>query len=290
MSSRQCGATLINGNHCKVKVANGKSGCIHHPNGVGPGDRARKVPVKNSSIDSSYIGVKSDFNYQLSGEIFDKYDVDPEDILPSDKDDYYAATEKKHFGDISGPGSQFTEVKSLIEFLDLAQEQKDKGLMDDDRQWYIDNGVNPESLRDGIRYIRVDTPGVVGSGDSTQLQDDDIVVPIRKSRSKGGDEYRFSFPVKEKPTVDHATLIIGDEVEEYGYDQDTVESLGIDTPPAVFFTCYPGSPGAFRGGVRDEKLEKLEERLANNPAPLTVAEVRKEYFDGVDFGVNYSTD
>lgn len=195
---------------------------------------------------------------------------------------------KKHFGDTSSPGSQFTELSTLDEFLELAQEQKEKGLMDDDREWYIKSGVNPDALREGIRYIKVDTPGVLGSGDSTQLKDDDVVIPVRKSTRKGSNEYRFSFPVDEKPEVDHATLIISDDVENYNYTPEMLEALDDKMPPAIFFTCYPGSPGAFRGGVRDEKLEKLEKRLSTNSSPLTVAEVKREYFDGNDFGVNYT--
>lgn len=131
MTSRLCGATLSNGKNCRVKVADGKPGCIHHPTGFGPGDQAKKT----SAVDSSPTRAPKDFGYQPEGEGFDKYDVDPEDILPSDKADYYSATEKKHFGDTSAPGSQFIEVESLVEFLELAQEQKDNGLMGDDRQW-----------------------------------------------------------------------------------------------------------------------------------------------------------
>lgn len=133
------------------------------------------------------------------------------------------------------------------------------------------------------------TPGVLGSGDSTKLQDDDIVIPIRKSTSKGANEYRFTFEVDEKPKVDHATLIISDDVDGYEYSPEMLEALDGEKPPAIFFTCYPGSPGGYRGGVRDEKLEKLEKRLENNPHPLTVKEVKRDYFDGKDFGVNYST-
>lgn len=137
-------------------------------------------------------------------------------------------------------------------------------------------------------YIKVDTPGVLGSGDSTQLKDNDVVIPVRKSTRKGSNEYRFSFPVDEKPEVYHATLIISDDVENYNYTPEMLEVLGGKTPPAIFFTCYPGSPGAFRGGVRGEKLEKLEKRLSTNSSPLTVAEVKREYFDGNDFGVNFT--
>ena len=284
MASRQCGATLRNGSQCKLKVADNKSGCVHHPSGVGPGDQ----PKASSSSSLNITNVSGDFSYNQK-EDFDKYDVDPEDILLPTKEDYYAATEKKHFGDTSAPGSQFTEVKTLQEFLELAQDQKPKGLMDDDKEWFIENGVNPEALREGIRYIKVDTPGVLGSGDSTQLKDDDIVVPIRKITRKGSNEYRFSFPVDEKPVVDHSTLIVSDDVDNYDYSPEMLDALGGEKPPAIFFTCYPGSPGAFRGGVRDEKLEKLEERLSTDPSPLTVAEVKRDYFDGSDFGVNYST-
>lgn len=284
MIGRQCSAKLENGQRCKRKASKNSPGCSYHPAGIGPGDR--KNSTSHPPLDSRYA--QNDFVYNQDLD-FDKYDIEPEDILLPTKEDYYASTEKKHFGDTSAPGSQFTEVKSLKEFLKLAQEQKPKGLADDDSQWYIDNGVDPGALRENTRYIRVDTPGVLGSGDSTKLQDDDIVIPIRKSTSKGANEYRFTFEIDEKPKVDHATLIISDDVDGYDYSPEMLEALDGEKPPAIFFTCYPGSPGGYRGGVRDEKLEKLEKRLENNPRPLTVKEVKRDYFDGKDFGVNYST-
>lgn len=285
VAGKICGAMLSSGKRCQRKVADNKTGCIYHPSGVGVTNNK-----KSSSLHSSTaLNPQGDFS-SLKKEHFDKYAVDPEDILLPTKEEYYAATEKKHFGDTSNPGSQFTELSTLDEFLELAQEQKDKGFMDDDREWYVNNGVNPDALREGIRYIKVDTPGVLGSGDSTQLKDDDVVIPVRKSTRKGSNEYRFSFPVDEKPEVDHATLIISDDVENYNYTPEMLEALDGKIPPAIFFTCYPGSPGAFRGGVRDEKLEKLEKRLSTNSSPLTVAEVKREYFDGNDFGINYATE
>lgn len=283
IAGKICGAILSNGKRCQRKIADNKTGCVYHPAGVGIGGNKRASSLHSSTA----LHPQGDFS-SLKEEHFDKYAVDPEDILLPTKEEYYAATEKKHFGDTSSPGSQFTELSTLDEFLELAQEQKEKGLMDDDREWYIKSGVNPDALREGIRYIKVDTPGVLGSGDSTQLKDDDVVIPVRKSTRKGSNEYRFSFPVDEKPEVDHATLIISDDVENYNYTPEMLEVLDGKTPPAIFFTCYPGSPGAFRGGVRDEKLEKLEKRLSTNSSPLTVAEVKREYFDGNDFGVNYT--
>lgn len=283
ITGKICGAMLSNGKRCQRKIADDKTGCIYHPAGVGIGSNKKASSLRSSTA----LHPQGDFSSSKE-EYFDKYAVDPEDILLPTKEEYYAATEKKHFGDTSSPGSQFTELSTLDEFLELAQEQKEKGLMDDDREWYIKNGVNPDALREGIRYIKVDTPGVLGSGDSTQLKDDDVVIPVRKSTRKGSNEYRFSFPVDEKPEVDHATLIISDDVENYNYTPEMLEVLDGKTPPAIFFTCYPGSPGAFRGGVRDEKLEKLEKRLSTNSNPLTVAEIKREYFDGNDFGVNYT--
>ena len=203
--SKLCGAHLPNGSTCTNRIKDEAIGCYLHPQG-----RATQV-ISHDSADKAYSkasGIYSEITAKESHRIPGKYDVEPEDILlPGDSmRQYYSDIEKKHFGDIDVPGSVFTEAEDLMDLLEMAQEQKDMGLSDDDRDWYLKQGVNPEALREGIRYIRVESPGVLGSGDSTHLKDDDIVVPIQKSTSRGGNEFRLSFPVDEKPTVDYGTV------------------------------------------------------------------------------------
>lgn len=150
-------------------------------------------------------------------------------LLPSTEAavQYFAATERKHFGSQSDPGSTFTDVDNLADLLSLAHFQR--GNLDgDSRRSLIASGVHPDAFAAGVRYLLVRTPGTVGILNTSTLHPDDTVTV---ERTKPNAPCTVVTEVTTQPTAEYGVIIIGPDVD--GFTDD-----GRD----VLYTAHPGPP------------------------------------------------
>lgn len=88
-------------------------------------------------------------------------------------EEYYAATNKKHFGDTNQPGSQFTEVKDLCELVKITKLSHGGSFGDkDDRDKLMAIGADPKAFNEETRYYITPTGGRLGAMTSHALPDD----------------------------------------------------------------------------------------------------------------------
>lgn len=198
---------------------------------------------------------------------------------------YYEGTNRKHFGGTAGAGSQFTEHIDLHDLLEDVKETRVGGLSGDDRDKFIAMGCNPESFREGYRYLMVDADGVLGASDTTQYSDDTVIQAIKKHDR---DEYRFSVELEHKPEVEFGTVVLLDDVKEDNLSEGFWNDVKDNPPSSVLLTAYPGKPGGFRGAVRDDDAKAWLDKRLESGEPLTIGEVKKNCWDGADFGLNVS--
>lgn len=152
---------------------------------------------------------------------------------------YYEATEAKHFGDASVAGSTFTDPQTpnLAALLEQAAQQRDT-LEGDDREALIADGASPESFREGIRYLRVETQGTVGVISSAKLPSRTLV---EVARMKPNAPCSLVVEVDTQPTTTMGTIIIGPRA---------------DTPSKeMLYTAHPGVPTPVDGQDRMAQWE-----------------------------------
>jgi hypothetical protein len=173
---------------------------------------------------------------------------------------YYEATDKKHFGDKTQPGSKFLDpsLEKVEHVLMLRMEQLGAANLDgDDRAALIARGSDPNGFMDSKRYLMVLTKGTVGIKNSNTLDDDAKVEVVR---TKPGAPCSLVMEVSEQPTTDYAVIVMGAH-KQTGKD--------------FVITTFPGpvtKPSA------NEELDAREGQM------MTVGEVRK--IMGEDFWIN----
>ena len=172
--------------------------------------------------------------------------------------DYYAATDKKHFGDGSEPGSKFLgdDLHTVEDVIELAILQRES-LHGDDRDLFIARGSHVDAFQDGNRYLFVKTPGTVGVIHSADLPDATLLSVVR---TKPGAPCSLVAAVDEQPMTSYACIIVST-------DKDTGEDLVITT-----------FPGIVTQSIDNELIESLE------GGALTVASARD--IIGTDFWAN----
>lgn len=173
---------------------------------------------------------------------------------------YYAATDKKHFGDKTEPGSKFLNpsLEKVEDVLKLRMEQSGNASMEgDDREALIARGSDPTGFGNGKRYLMVLTEGSVGIKNSNGLTDDTKVEVVR---TKPGAPCSLVMEVVEQPTTDFAVIVLGEH-----------KQTGKDFVITTF-------PGPVTKPTANEELDAREGQM------MTVGEV-KEIMGG-DFWIN----
>lgn len=148
--------------------------------------------------------------------------------------DYYKATDAKHFGDRTIPGSKFTDpdLNSLEDVLELAIKQRGN-LENDDRAKFIDMGALKDAFDPNIRYLYVETKGLVGIIHSAGRPDG---IPLLVRRTKPGAPCSVTYNTNLRHTTDIAVVII---------DKD-------DAGNERLITAHPGTPVKPKTGEFDE--------------------------------------
>lgn len=173
-------------------------------------------------------------------------------------DEYYTATDKKHFQDRDAPGSKFTDPSlSKVEDVVALTLQQRGSLEGDDRDKLIARGAKPEAFRDGNRYLMVNTPGTLGVQDSRTMRDDDLV---EVTRTKPGTPVNLVKKVTEQGTTNYGVVVVTK-------DFDSGE-------PRVITTF----PGTVTYSPKNHQMEALEGKT------ITVAQAREILGD--DFYAN----
>jgi hypothetical protein len=150
--------------------------------------------------------------------------------------DYYAANDRKHFGDPTSPGSQFTDVADTEALVALTYRQRGT-LEGDDREELIARGGDPDGFMAGKRYLMVETPGVLGIKSGHETADD---TPITITRTKPGVPCSMVANVTEKSPVNYGVVIMG------GHN--------VTGQPFVISTF----PGKVTRPTADERIDGLE--------------------------------
>lgn len=146
--------------------------------------------------------------------------------------DYYAATDKKHFGDKTQPGSKFLDpsLTKIEDILLLRMRQSGTDNLDgDDRAELIARGSDPNGFRKGNRYLIVLTEGTVGIQASDELSDD---YKVQIVRTKPGASCSLVMEVEKQNTTDFAVIILGKH-EKTGKDFLITTFPGPSTKPTV---------------------------------------------------------
>lgn len=175
-----------------------------------------------------------------------------------DWDEYYAATDQKHFYNKKAPGSKFTDSRltKIEDVVSLAMEQR--GSLDgDDRDQLIARGAAPTAFRDGSRYLMVKTEGSLGVKDSKELQDDDLV---EITRTKPGTPVNLVRKVLKQDKTDYGVIVM---------------TTDFQTGKPRVITTFPGTVTL---SPKNNRLEALEGKT------ITVAQARSIL--GGDFYTN----
>lgn len=150
--------------------------------------------------------------------------------------DYYAANDRKHFGDPVNPGSQFTEAADTESLVALTHDQRGD-LEGDDRDELIRRGGDPGGFMPGKRYLMVETPGVLGIKGGDETADD---TPVTIARTKPGVPCSMIANVTEKTPVDYGVVVMGEH--------------NVTGKPFVISTF----PGRVTRPTADERVDALE--------------------------------
>lgn len=237
------------------------------------GNFEHQLEVAQTSFNEGKIDI-TEFN-KLKKQILDegyaaisKHDEDriktikmlvPRD-LNNDLAKYYEQTDKKHFGSVENPGSQFTSpnVNRIEDILTVAYNQRGD-LKGDDREILIQLGSDPSVFLDNFRYLYVETDGVLGIKNTSTMPDNQELKVVRtKDRAKPN----LAAVVKNKDNVDYGVIILGND-EEVGRE--------------IFITAYPGLVTK----KSEESSGKLEDSIGET---YTVKQMRDKL--GHDIWVN----
>lgn len=173
---------------------------------------------------------------------------------------YFADTEKKHFSEDS-VGSTFTEAKNLNEVMALALAQR-QTLTGDDRDKLIAAGADPSSFTPDKRYLAVETKGVLGAVESSQLSDNEMLTVERKSdKAKPVCVARVGM----QPPTNIATVVL--------VDNPTLP--GTQHTSTLLITAFPGVSG--KSGSNEDLAPYIGKQIS-------VADARKIF--GREFSVN----
>lgn len=186
------------------------------------------------------------------------------DLVPRDLNEdlakYYEQTDKKHFGSVESPGSQFTSpnVNRIEDILTVAFNQR--GNLDgDDRDVLINLGSEPSVFLDNFRYLYVETEGVLGIKNTSTMPDSQELKVVRtKDRAKPN----LAAVVTKKDAVNYGVIILGED-EDAGRE--------------IFITSYPGLVTK----KSEESSSKLEDSVGET---YTVQQMRNKL--GYDIWVN----
>lgn len=180
--------------------------------------------------------------------------------MPEQFAQYFADTEKKHFSEDS-TGSTFTEAKNLREVMSLALAQR-QTLTGDDRDKLIAAGADPNSFTADKRYLAIETKGVLGAVESSQLSDNEMLTVERKSeKSKPVCVAR----VGAQPPTNIATIILA----------DNPKISGTTHTPTILITAFPGVSG--KSGSNEDLAPYIGKQIS-------VADARNIF--GREFSVN----
>lgn len=150
--------------------------------------------------------------------------------------DYYAANDRKHFGDPTNPGSQFTDAPDTETLVALTHNQRGN-LEGDDRDELIARGGDPAGFMPGKRYLMVETAGVLGIKSGDETADD---TPVTIARTKPGVPCSMIANVTEKTPVDYGVVVLGEH--------------NVTGRPFVISTF----PGRVTRPTADERVDALE--------------------------------
>jgi hypothetical protein len=142
-------------------------------------------------------------------------------FVPRNLDDqhaaYYDATDKKHFGDKTQPGSKFLNpsLEKIEHVLMMRMQQIGEATLDgDDREALIARGSDPNGFMAGKRYLMVLTEGTVGIKNSSTLPAETKVEVVR---TKPGAPCSLVMEVDAQPTTSYAVIVMG-EHQQTGKD------------------------------------------------------------------------
>lgn len=204
-------------------------------------ERAKKNSLKEAENsnrhfyndeDNDYDDIKNELEQRMMREIEQKKRNNHiNSIIPRENEDranYYKQTETKHFGDVSQPGSKFTDptIKNLNQLVYKAWEQRGT-LKGNDIDKFIARGADPSSFKSGNRYLFVETTGTVGIKNSMTLSDDALVQVVR---TKEGVPCSLVYNVTEQETTDYAVIVITKDNEDPEGKKD------------LLITAFPGMP------------------------------------------------
>jgi hypothetical protein len=204
-----------------------------------------------------------DFRKSVAEQIYDKRTTAAE-YVPRDIDDahagYYAATDSKHFGDKTAPGSKFLseDLKSVEDVVALRMIQTGKNnVKGDDREALIAAGSDPNGFSEGKRYLMVKTSGTVGIKNSSDFMPNDKVQVVR---TKPGAPCSLVATVDSQPETDFAVIVVGEHK---------------DTKNDFIITAFPGPVTKPTASDAIDNLEGMT---------MTVADAKR--LVGEDFWVN----
>lgn len=176
------------------------------------------------------------------------------DLIPrkSSMREYYEATDKKHFGDKSEPGSKFTNPKitCLEDIVELALQQRGN-LEGNDTDIFISLGVSPTAFHEDNRYLFVKTEGTVGIKHSDSLHDNTLVQIVR---TKPGVPCSVILDVVEQEKTHHGIIILSKDTK------------GVNDGKDILITAFPGSPTPI---IKRDIFEEYENQI------LTIKKVRE---------------
>lgn len=228
--------------------------------------RNQFVPARAQELDFGGFPVTKpvlDFRQNIGEKLYEKKSKAvtyvPRD-LDSSHSSYYAATDAKHFGNKSEPGSKFTDpaLRSVEDVVALRMAQTDRNtLAGDDREALIAAGSDPKGFSANNRYLMVKTPGTVGIVNSRALKLSDTVEVVR---TKPGVPCSIVAPVKSQPNTDFAVIVVSQHAE---------------TKKDFVITTFPGP---VTKPTQSEAIDRLEGRT------MTVADAKRILGD--EFWVN----
>ena len=152
--------------------------------------------------------------------------------LPDELANYFAETERKHFDPETAVGSSFTETHSLRDLLVTAIEQRGQ-LRGDDREELIALGASPEAFVPGRRYLKVETPGLMGVVRAAELDPWTLVTVVRTKGS--GLPCDLAVEGVPRNPVGYGTIIIAPNEKQ---SDDSPEPSTEET----VITAFPGPP------------------------------------------------
>lgn len=219
--------------------------------------------------------VSAHYSYEAKKDAYNKSKNAPaEKLIDRDsRPEYIASIETKHITG-NGAGSKFTDskIKSANDVITLAKQQR--GSLDgDDRAKLIEQGADSNSFlpeSSGVRYLMVKTNGTQALKDTKDLDENTVLTVTAKGRNDGEpSSLSLSTDVKEQPTTQFGTVIIGPKSDDDGNPVEGTQTL---------WTLHPGVP------TRGIRSDTLREHGLDGGSTITVKELREKF--GKDIKVN----